>query len=180
MKMSELINKFKDSKKIRTVAVFAIVFIAVIIYFIPQDGNKKESEIIDNNTQTKLTKEEQLENVLGNIKGCGRVSVMITYESNGETVYANTTETETNTVTEKSDSGGTKQSETKKESKKPITVGSGNGESALILSGIEPDIKGVIVVAQGADNIGVKMNLQRAVETVLQVSPEQVEIFAMN
>lgn len=180
MKMSDLLNKFKDNKKFKTGIVFAIVLMAVIIYFIPQDGNKRESEIIDNNTQAKLTKEEQLEKVLGDIKGCGRVSVMITYESSGETVYANTTETETNTVTEKSDSGGTKQSETKKESKKPITVGSGNGETALVLSGIEPDIKGVIVVAQGADNIGVKLNLQRAVETVLQVSPEQVEIFAMN
>jgi stage III sporulation protein AG len=38
----------------------------------------------------------------------------------------------------------------------------------------------VIVVAEGADDIGVKLNLLRAVETVLNVSPDRVDVYKMN
>ena len=105
---------------------------------------------------------------------------MITYQSSSEVVTASSTETQTSTVIEKSENGGTRESETIVENKAPVTVGSGSGENALVVVEKEPEIKGVIVVAEGAENITVKLSLQKAVETVLQVSPSQVEIFAMN
>lgn len=178
MKVTEIIDKIKDNKKYRIAIIVGILILAAIIYFLPSKSNKSESKVINNNTE--ISKNEQLEKVLSGIKGCGKVSVMITYESDGEIVCASTTETQTDTVREKTENGGIRESETTKENKKPVTVGSGNGENALVVLNKEPKVKGVIVVAQGAENLGVKLSLQKAVETVLQVSPEQVEIFAMN
>ena len=178
MKVTEIIDKIKDNKKYRIAIIGGILILAAIIYFLPSKSNKSESKVINNNTE--ISKNEQLEKVLSGIKGCGKVSVMITYESDGEIVCASTTETQTDTVREKTENGGIKESETTKENKKPVTVGSGNGENALVVLNKVPKVKGVIVVAQGAENLGVKLSLQKAVETVLQVSPEQVEIFAMN
>lgn len=178
MKVTEIIDKVKDNKKYRIAIIGWILILAAIIYFLPSKSNKSESKVINNNTE--ISKNEQLEKVLSGIKGCGKVSVMITYESDGEIVCASTTETQTDTVREKTENGGIRESETTKENKKPVTVGSGNGENALVVLNKEPKVKGVIVVAQGAENLGVKLSLQKAVETVLQVSPEQVEIFAMN
>ena len=38
---------------------------------------------------------------------------------------------------------------------------------------------GVVVVAQGAENIGVRLRLTRAVMTLLDLPPDAVEVFAM-
>ena len=38
---------------------------------------------------------------------------------------------------------------------------------------------GAVVVAQGAEDIGVKLKLIRAVTTLLQLQPDAVEVFAM-
>jgi len=169
---------FKLDKKKKIILIGFLIFIALLIYFFPTEGNNEPAVSISNNTE--ISKEEQLERVLSNIKGTGKVSVMITYVSSSEMVCANKVETETNTVTEKTENGGIKESETIKENRSPITIGNGEKENALVMIKKEPEIKGVIVVAQGAENVKTKMELQKAVETVLQVSPSQVEIFAMN
>ena len=44
----------------------------------------------------------------------------------------------------------------------------------------KPKIRGVIVVAEGASDIGVKLNLYNAVQTVLQVEASKVDVFEMN
>lgn len=170
---------FKLDKKKKIILIALLSLVALIIYFFPEKSNIEEAESISNNTET-ITKEKKLEQVLSNIKGTGKVSVMITYVSSSEVVCADNVETQTNTVTEKTENGGIKESETIIESRSPITIGTQNNENALVVVEKEPEIKGVIVVAQGAENISVKMELQKAVETVLQISPSQVEIFAMN
>ncbi len=178
--MIELIKNFKLSKKGKVILICALCMIALIVYFIPEKSNKTEIENIPINTESISTKEKELEEVLSNIKGAGKVSVMITYKNGNEVVCATNIETQTNTVTEKNENGGIKESETVIENKSPVTIDSQNGENALVVVEKEPEIRGVIVVAQGADKINVKINLQKAVETVLQISPSQVEIFAMN
>lgn len=168
----------KLDKRKKIILIGILIVVALIIYFFPTKGNKEAKESISNNTE--ITKEKQLEKVLSNIKGTGKVSVMITYLSSAEVICANNVETETNTVTEKTENGGIRESETIIENKSPVTISNGDGENALIMVEREPEIKGVIVVAQGAENINVKLELQKAVETVLQISPSQVEVFAMN
>ncbi len=43
----------------------------------------------------------------------------------------------------------------------------------------QPKVRGVIVVAQGAGDIGVRMNLLNAVKTLLNVEADKVEILKM-
>ena len=96
-----------------------------------------------------------------------------------EDVFAVNTEKKTDTVSEKSANGNSKNSETVTESKTLVTFKNDNGEEALVIVENEPKVKGVIVVAQGADNVNVKLDLQKAVETILQIKSSQVEIFVM-
>ncbi len=175
-----IVEKIKESRKLKYLLIVILCVLMLIIYFFPEKSNKEQKTVISNNTVTEKTAKEQLEEVLSNIKGAGRVSVMITYESGNEVICANNVETQKNTVTEKTENGSTKESETVIENKTPVTVGTGDGENPLVIIEKEPQIRGVIVVAEGAENLNVRMNLQKAVETVLQVSSAQVEIFAMN
>jgi stage III sporulation protein AG len=49
-----------------------------------------------------------------------------------------------------------------------------------VLKENNPEIKGVIVVAEGADDIEVRLNLLSAVQTILDVSPDKVNVYKMN
>ena len=61
--------------------------------------------------------------------------------------------------------------------KKDIATSSG-GE-AVIIREDQPEVRGVIVVAQGAGDIGVRMELLNAVTTLLGVQADKVEILKM-
>lgn len=172
------IKKLTDTKKGKIAVVSALVLLAVFVYFLPQNSSKSKIESISNTTEEK-TNEKKLEEVLSSIKGAGEVKVMITYFSSDETVTAMNSQKQTSTTTETTESG-TRTSQTTVENSTPMTVGSGGSESAFVLKNNEPEIKGVIVVAQGAQNLSVRLELEKAVETVLQILPSQVEIFTMN
>lgn len=170
--------KYKIDKKMKIIIATVLVFAAVLIYFLPSDRNNAQIESISNTTDKK-TNEQRLEEVLSSIKGAGEVKVMITYFSSDETVTAMNSQKQTSITTETTENG-TKTSQTTVENSTPMTVGSGGSESAFVLKNNEPEIKGVIVVAQGAQNLSVRLELEKAVETVLQILPSQVEIFTMN
>jgi stage III sporulation protein AG len=123
--------------------------------------------------------EAQLAYTLSKIEGAGDVEVMITYESTSEIVPAISVDKQTSTTTDTSDSGSSTTS-TENTQSEVVTVGSSSGNSALVLKEISPKIRGVIVVAEGADNITVKLSLLNAVQTLLNVSPRQVDVYKMN
>lgn len=57
----------------------------------------------------------------------------------------------------------------------------GAGEvSVLINTSNKESIDGVIIVASGAENIGVRLNILKAVETVLKIPTAQIEILVGN
>ena len=43
----------------------------------------------------------------------------------------------------------------------------------------EPKIKGVIIVAEGAQDVAVRLNLIRAAQTVLDIKSDTIEVFVM-
>ena len=104
----------------------------------------------------------------------GKVEVMITYESDGELVPAYQRE-----ENENRSSNGTQESYSLSSSNKIVTVYEQGTTTALILMKKKPQVKGVIVIAQGASDLTVRMSLSQAVRTVLQVSADRVDIFEM-
>lgn len=120
--------------------------------------------------------EKKLEKILGQLKGVGKVSVMVTLESSTEKITANnTTKTIENTVEEDAEGG---KREINREDVTIQVVTEGNDENLLIVKEIKPDVQGVIVVAEGADDANVKENLYEAVKTVLNIKGNKVQIFS--
>ena len=75
---------------------------------------------------------------------------------------------------EKDAQGGERTVTTSTENKTMITGGSSD---PIVIKTTEPKIKGVIVVSSGASDQNVKQNLYSAVQTALQISGHQVEIY---
>ena len=101
------------------------------------------------------------------MRGVGRVQVMLVLDSRAETVIASEEQSS------KTDSGTTR-------SIKPSTVSSSSGEEPIILTELMPTVCGVIVVAEGAGDVSVQLDIISAVSTVLGIKQGKVQVFEMN
>ena len=87
---------------------------------------------------------------------------------------------ESTTITEEEDNnGGTRKINQTDKNFQPSTYSDSEGSKPIILKEVEPEIKGVIIIAQGAEDVRVKMELMRAVQVALGIKPSQVEVFPM-
>ena len=170
-----LIDKLKKIKKSEWLIIGVMIIIALLIYFnsnsmlrfSSSDGGDISTTISSTN-QYIADLESRLSKVLSKVYGAGDVSVMISIESGSEIVVATSSENKTNSSTGSSNST---QSSTTVE--KPIII----GDEPLILMEKLPKIKGVIVVAQGAENVQVRLEMLRAVQALLDVEADNIEIF---
>lgn len=184
LKAGSLIASFKKldtKKKIQYVAILLLAVIILTIYFssfksgaadtITPETSKASFEFYD--------LESRLEEILSRIEGAGRVEVMIAYESTPEKVPALSVDKQTSSSTDVGENG-TNTTNTENTKSGVVTVNGNNGNDAFVLRENTPEIKGVIVIAEGADNIAVKLDLLNAVKTVLNVSLDRVDVYKMN
>ncbi len=165
-----LYEKIKKVKHIEIYLAVGLAVIIAIIYFIslkPASSNSQVTE--DDNLSINISSsqeyvanlENKLESVLAKVKGTGEVSVIVTLEKGFEYVYA--TEEEVRTT-----SDGTTVTTT--------NVVMVDGEPILIEE-IYPVIGGIVVVAQGADNVSVKMNMISIIQTITNIESSKINIF---
>lgn len=169
-----LFNKLKNIKHIEIIIIAIFVVILAIIYMssINKVENKKDNIMADSNLEeygeyleNKLTK------VLGQIEGIGSIEVMVTF--NGRISYEYAKESE-EVINSSSVSGGTNTKTTKNE--KVIIVEQNGKDTPLIVKEIYPEVNGVLVVATGADNIKVKLDVISAVNTLLGVNANNIQV----
>ncbi|HHY77472.1 MAG TPA: stage III sporulation protein AG [Clostridiales bacterium] len=125
--------------------------------------------------------EEELAGILSKIAGVGKVSVMITYESGKELVTQKDKSITDKVTDEKDNAGGTRIINESSVSEKTVMVNQQGGSSEpLIVKEINPQIRGVIVVAEGAWDSKVKRKISQAVQTVLDIPAYRVTVLETN
>ncbi len=160
-KLKSYVEKIKSNKKIQYFIVAACVLLLIVILFGNFSTNKQQ--ISDGQTLSYVTHlENRLSNTLSKVKGAGKVSVVITVESGMETVLASkTTTTQTSNGTETG--------------KTPIVV---NGKT-IVVKELYPEIIGVLIVAEGANDFAVLNRIQQATISLLDINVNQIEILSM-
>ncbi len=167
-KLKQIIAKIKSVKNIEIIIGLVIIAVMIIIYSNVSE-KKAESDISDGGGAALTANlESRLADILGEIEGAGEVKVMITYADTGDKVTASTTNTHTTTT-----NGSTSSSTTTTTTSSPILSGS----DVVILEEKMPEIKGVIVVAEGAGDMKVKLKLMQATATVLGINANSIQIF---
>lgn len=190
-KLKDLFNSKNQKKNASNLVILLIAGAVVLLlsnYFL--DGkNTRDPGLIRSNNSIKEeyeanfveedyadTMERKLEEILQKIKGVGEVHVMITFEDTSEKVPVFNTTQIIERTDEKDAQGGTREV-TREDLSKQIVV-SNSGESLMIMKETKPKVRGVIVVADGAENIEVKEKLYSAVKTVLGISGNKVEVYS--
>jgi stage III sporulation protein AG len=122
--------------------------------------------------------ETKLSNLLSQVKGAGAVAVSVTLEDGATQEYAKNISKESRVIQEKDNGGGTRTTTETKETDQ-ILMGKENGlERPVIAREIKPEIKGVLVIAEGAQDSTVKANLTRAVEAGLGIPAYKITVLA--
>lgn len=178
--ISKLKDKFlllwKKIKKIKYIEIYLAIAIAVIVggvYFIkisksktPQQEQSTINDIIVTNFSSSQEYatflENKLENVLNEIKGAGDVDVMLTIDKGFEYVYL--TEEETRTT-----SNGTQISSTN------VVLIDGK---PIVIQEVYPTIKGMIVVIKGTYDVGTRLNIISAIQTVIDIDASKINILS--
>lgn len=117
--------------------------------------------------------EAQLAQTLSQIKGAGVVAVQITVHDLGRKEYARDLQrTERNS---NDTNGDSQQQTTEVQETQTIVQQSGNqAGGALLVEETAPEICGVLIVAEGAEQARVQEQLLQAAATLLQISTEQI------
>lgn len=180
---AKLAERMKKDKRFEFCVYSALVLLGILIYAattVPKGENAEPAaaNVADTVYSSERETEERLKSVLSCIRGAGEVEVMITYDTGAQIVPAMSTDTQTG-VTQSSGAGSESITENRTESSRPATVSQSGGNEAIVLTEKQPVVRGVIVIAEGAADIAVRMNLQNAVRTVLGVELSCIEVFEM-
>lgn len=143
------------------------------------EGTETETEAIDNTASDYVSElEGDLSSILSKIQDAGRVSVMITLKSGSEIIPAKDESISDKVTNEKDTSGGTRIiNEKTTDDKVVFTAAQGGNSKPLIIKEINPEIQGVIVVAEGAKDSRVKLKISQAVQTVLDIPAYRVTVY---
>ena len=123
--------------------------------------------------------ERRLSAALGNVEGVGKVRVMITRKSSGEKIVEKDTPvTDRNTKEEGDGENRSTMERTQEES--TVYMQDANGSQVpYVIEEMEPQIQGVIVVAQGGDNSYVVRNITEAVMALFGVEAHKIKVMKM-
>jgi len=120
--------------------------------------------------------ETELKDILQNIVGVGAVDVFVTVDSSEEITVDKNDNTTQQVTTEKDQNGATRNTTENTHDGQTANYQSSGDQSPFVLKYTKPTIRGVVVVAAGAENLQVKKLLIEAVERGLNVPLSRISV----
>ena len=156
--ISERLNQYKY--------VVLVVALGIFLMVLPSQSEPEQEVPATVAVQTRDTTEEKLEQILGQIRDVGKVTVMLTEQTGSETVYQ---------VDEDRDEGEGSLSIRKE----TVVLSSDGVQSGLVQTVSPPTYLGAIVVCQGAGSPSVKLAVANAVSAVTGISVDRISVLEM-
>ena len=151
-KTAELLKKYRY--------VCIVVLVGILLMTLPVGASKKKETTQNIPSVQEPSMEIRLTNILSQIRGAGKVSVMLTVAAGEETVFqediGSSGLTDTVTVTDKD-----------------------RNQSGLVVQVLPPRYLGAVVVCQGADNFKVRLSIVEAVKSVTGLTSDRITVLKM-
>jgi len=187
----------KDIGMPKLIFMFAAGVLLILLSFPGLIGGDKESKDKEINTESSDYKndmnttsydlntyiselESKLKNILRKVQGIGDVEVMITLKTTGEKVPLKDVPYIQEELDEADGEGGSRTSNRiqKEESTVMIIDEEGNTEPYILQERI-PEIEGVVVIAEGGDNVFVIKDVIEACEVLFNIPAHKVKVMKM-
>ncbi len=159
--MADKINLLEKIRSIKGIEIIAGLVAAVCVLILAFGGSCDNSNTVqeDQSLQYVSSLEKRISETLSQVKGAGKVKVSIAVSGSRKTVLASekTTEKTNDKVTT---------------TEQPLLVGG----KTITLGEEYPKITGAVIVASGASNANVKINLTLAAITLLGIDESKITI----
>jgi len=120
--------------------------------------------------------ENMLRDILEAIVGVGDVSVMVNVDATPEQVFEKNTRKSTQLTRESDRQGGSRTVEDTSVDEEVLRMMQGSKEDPVVVKTLKPKIRGVVVVARGADNPTIKQWIYDVVSRSLDVPPHRISV----
>lgn len=169
---------FKGKNGVRVIV--AIGVLGIVLIFLSEMLPKRKSQAAPPTEQTTTEEytaalEERLTALIGRIDGVGRCRVMVTLENGIKYVYASEEKTGSDYKTQGDTASQADDSETT-----VILVQTDNGYEGLLVTELQPTVKGVVVVCEGGGDSVVQTRVKEALTAVLNITEKRVCVVAGN
>lgn len=124
--------------------------------------------------------EKDLQAMLNKIKGVSEVEVMVNIDSTNVKIYEKNLIKGQQTTDESDKNGGIRKVEDETEETQVVLVRQGDQEVPLLIQTKKPNVRGVFIVAKGADHATVKMWIVETTSKVLDVPTHRVSVMPKN
>jgi stage III sporulation protein AG len=174
--VTKVLDRLSDKQK-KLVSWLAIAVLIVVGFLMvqppkqqfgtPTQAETKNSSNLDFAAEAQYI-EKRLSELLSAVAGIRRADVFVTLERGTRLNIAE------ESTYEQRNNAETRRTTT------PALVRSGQSESPIVLEETWPQIRGVLVVADGADDPQVRFTIAHAVQTVLQIEMYRIEVLPRN
>jgi stage III sporulation protein AG len=124
--------------------------------------------------------ENKLKNILRKVSGIGDVEVMITLKASKEQVPLKDNPSTQESLNEVDGEGGNRTNTSAKREENTVLLTNEDGDSVpYIIQELEPEVEGVVVIADGGDNAYVIMDIMEAAEVLFDVPANKVKVMKM-
>jgi stage III sporulation protein AG len=191
-KLIENLNKLLSKNNLFNILVVFLVGVLVLIITNFFNSSSKETNAAITTTKEdkvliteedfknyESSKKSDLKSMLSKMKGVGQVEVMIAFEGGEELVPAMNINDGTNNTNEKDNQGGERENKQVNKGSQ-IVMSTKDGESVpVILKKYNPKIIGVMIVAEGAQDKQVQLDVKNAVGTLFGIQTNKVNVYPM-
>lgn len=196
--LRKTIKKITGGKKLQKDQCLIIILVGVLLCVIAIPVEKKDSEsdlsniiddTIDNHTDQEITDdtsdyagywEQKLEEALRYVEGVGKVRVLITLQNSEHKIVEKDGPEEYTNTDEADAAGGTRILGESRLDKSTIYTSDGQGGNVpYVVMTIEPVVEGVVVIAQGADQMNVRENIIEAIQVLFDIDANKIKIVKM-
>ena len=123
--------------------------------------------------------ESKLKVLLQSIQGVGDTSVMIHFSSGEEQVPAYNENKSSSVINETDNSGGKRTTTQNNSGSNVVFENDGDKTKPLILKKYKPKVTGILIVAEGADDSVIKLNITNAVSEFFDIPVDKVNVCPM-
>ncbi len=177
VKITEAFNKLKADKKLFLLVCIGLCGVVLLIASFLNKGETSSHDADDaeslqiSHTDYAQAIEQKLTDIISSVDGAGNTIVMVTLENGEEQVYAVQENTKNSST-----SDGDKKVASRDVNNEYIIIENDGEENGLILKVIQPKIRGVAIVCEGADRATVKQSITELVTAVLGIGSNRVNI----
>lgn len=183
----------EKGKKIGVIRLGLLIVAGLVLLIASFDGKEEHKTQTQINTQNeeKQSGEQQLNtyienmetrltNVLSQVDGIGKVQVMITAKATQEKVVLKDAPYKKTRVKEEDSTGATRESkETTSEEGTILEKQQDGSESPYITKELQPEIEGVVVIAEGAAQKQIEAEINDAVVALFSVPSHKIKVMKM-